>query len=61
MRWFFLSTDTRRFIHQTTQKKDLFFLQRAQKKSYSQLNSLFFQQEAHETEQKKRRKLFIKN
>jgi len=49
------------FIHQQPKRKIFFSCKRAQKKSYSQLNSFFFQQEAHETEQKKRRKLFIKN
>lgn len=50
------------FYPSTTQKKDLFFpRKRAQKKRIGQLNSLLFQNEAHETEQKKRRKLFIKN
>jgi hypothetical protein len=43
-------------------KRKIFFSAREHKKSYSQLNSFFFQaQEAHETEQKKRRKLFINN
>lgn len=48
------------FIHQKQPKRSFFPRKRAQKR-IGQLNSLLFQQEAHETEQKKRRKLFIKN
>jgi hypothetical protein len=49
------------FIHQKQPKRSFFPKRKRAQKRIGQLNSLFFQQAAHETEQKKRRKLFIKN
>jgi hypothetical protein len=62
MRWFFLSTDTRRFIHQTTQKKDLFFLQESTKKKLQPIKfSLFPAGGTRDRTKEKKEKLFIKN
>jgi hypothetical protein len=42
MRWFFLSTDTRRFIHQQAKRKIFFSCKRAQKKKLQPIKFLLF-------------------